>query len=71
MLNEIQPLSKRRFHRTARTTTTVTAAATPPTIPPTICDIELGLVSGDAVMKMAFNGCTFALLDQNPILTPL
>jgi len=56
MLNEIQPLRKRRFLSTARTTTTVTAtaAATPPTTPPTTEDIELGAVSDDAEVELAF-----------------
>jgi len=55
-LNEIQPLSKRRFLSTARTTTTVaaTAATTPPTAPPTTEDIELGVVSDDAEIELAF-----------------
>ena len=57
MLNEIQPLSKRRFLSTTRTTTstvTATAAATPPTVPPTTEDIELGVVSDDAEVELAF-----------------
>jgi len=50
MLNEMQPLSKRRFlitTRTATTTVTATAAATPPTAPPTTDDVELGAVSDE------------------------
>jgi len=56
MLNEIQPLWERRFLSTARTTTTVTAtaAAEPPTAPPTTEDIELGAVSDDAEVELAF-----------------
>jgi len=49
MLNEMQPLSTRRFLRATRTTTTVTAtaAATPPTAPTITQDIELGGVSDE------------------------
>jgi len=48
-LNEMQPLSMRRFLRMTRTTTTVTAtaAATPPTAPTIIQDIERGGVSDE------------------------
>ena len=55
MLNEIQPLAKRRFLSTTRTTTTVAAiaAATPTTAPPTTEDIELGAVSDDAAVELA------------------
>ena len=57
MLNEMQPLSTRRFLSTARTTTTTvtaTAAATPPTAPPTTEDIELAAVSDDAEVELTF-----------------
>ena len=56
-LNEIQPLSKRCFlstTRTTMTTETAKAAATPPTAPPTTVDIELGAVSDDSEVELTF-----------------